>query len=165
MRSDGDELLLTSFLPPAGIHRFEVKDRAWARGDRRLEDPWFGEYPRGFTGLELGDVNGDGYDDLLAYEVKTKRVWLFVGDAQGWHLCPADTLPHEPTGRAWGIRTADLNMDGRTDVVAAFGTGVHGRVSAWFQAGSSPGRSPLPEDSVPEIAEAARKPSNEAEEP
>jgi hypothetical protein len=81
----------------------------------------------GFGGGSAGDVNGDGYDDLVlgahrydGPEIDEGRLFLFLGSPSG----PADhptileiDVPYARLGRA-AATTGDVNGDGHDDVIA-----------------------------------------------
>ena len=94
---------------------------AWtAQGDQ--DDAWFGA-----SVGAAGDVNGDGYADLLvgapyydAGQVNEGRAFLYYGPAPGLDVSPDWTAAgDQQEGRfGWSVSTAgDVNGDGYSDVV------------------------------------------------
>ncbi len=67
----------------------------------------------GWKCAELGDLNGDGYDDY-AVSSYTDTTWIFYG---------GDPIPHEPEywilGGTEGLQTADFNGDGLIDIATS----------------------------------------------
>ena len=86
-------------------------------------------------GVRLADVNGDGLPDLLHGEGSTLETWLNTGN--GWvqnndYAVPgaadfADTV----SGEDQGVRLADVNGDGLTDLLK----GVDGNERSWVNNG------------------------------
>ena len=63
----------------------------------------------------LGDVNGDGYDDLAVSEILVNKLWIFHGGSSGYSANPT-TLMDTSDGWGWNIQTAgDINDDGIGD--------------------------------------------------
>jgi len=83
----------------------------------------FVQYPFQVNGL--GDVNGDGYDDILAYKPVTSAPYfpglLFFGGS------PMDTIPDMEflPGMIAGGAIGDVNGDGYCDMVASTGGPSH----------------------------------------
>jgi len=79
----------------------------------------------GFALASAGDVNGDGFEDVIANDLMgyNANTYLFFGGAAGFPAAPSQTLV-EPNGNElfWGLRVAglgDVNGDGYADVAAS----------------------------------------------
>lgn len=112
MDGDGDDELIGR--GPVGIeaYEFDTTKGQWMPlypgGDPALADGGIWEEPQYYATIQLGDVNGDGADELLAREADGLHVWRFnpdapanqpnwtelpkladLSDADGWGLEPA----------------------------------------------------------------------------
>ncbi|MEO6463026.1 MAG: FG-GAP-like repeat-containing protein [Candidatus Eisenbacteria bacterium] len=87
-----------------------------------------GSAAAGTSVASAGDVNGDGYDDVLVgaplYNTPSGadagRVWLFLGSAAGLAVAPSQTLDGPSTGARYGFSVApagDVDADGYADVL------------------------------------------------
>jgi hypothetical protein len=79
----------------------------------------------GATAVALGDLDGDGHLDLVAGGRRTRNttsgLFVFFGDGTGqWQEVDAG-LPPDGYPFIWGITLADVNRDGRLDIVVAAG--------------------------------------------
>lgn len=106
--------------------------------------------------LAVADVNGDGYDDLIAGEFgytgpsPVGRAHVFFGSATGLALLPSWTVDGESTGDEFGSRVAavgDVNDDGFADFAIAApnhheGGVLHGRVYVFAGSAAGPSASP-----------------------
>jgi len=120
------------------------------------------EEPGGYMGLGVGaagDLNGDGYGDILVGEVKYDggepdcgRALAFLGTASGPDAAPIWSAEGEATDDYFGVRVAaagDVNGDGYGDILVSapfFSIGsltTAGRVYLYL--GSATGISPTPD--------------------
>jgi hypothetical protein len=76
--------------------------------------PWF---------VVITDVNGDRKADLLATHHERSLLTLLLGDGRG-SFKEASASPFDFGHQVWQMAVADVNRDGKPDVVAAAGEGV-----------------------------------------
>ena len=105
--------------PPASLRALTVLFGD-GRGDFRRSEiplrtarPWF---------VAVGDVNGDTKPDLVATHAESRPLTVLFGDGRGG-FNEAGGSPFDLGHSAWHVALADLNGDGKADVVAA-GDGV-----------------------------------------
>lgn len=80
----------------------------------RTGQPWF---------AAIGDVNGDTKADLVATHHEQNALTVLLGDGVG-HFTEVPGSPFDFGGKAFHAVLADVNRDGRLDVLAAAGEGV-----------------------------------------
>jgi hypothetical protein len=76
--------------------------------------PWF---------VAVADVNGDRKPDLVVTHAERSELTVLLGDGEGG-FAEAAGSPFDLGHSAWHLAVADLNGDGKADVVAAAGEGV-----------------------------------------
>jgi hypothetical protein len=129
----------------------------------RTSPAWIAEvnYPQvwfGYSVAAAGDVNRDGYDDVLVgspnytnIEAGEGRAFLYLGSASGLGTIAAWTGEPNQGGAQMGrsVATAgDVNRDGYADVIVgapSYGNGEAGEGRAYLYLGSAsgPGRDPV----------------------
>ena len=108
-----------------------------------------GEGPDDYFGRSVataGDVNGDGYDDVIvgaqAYDSSTGRAYLYVGGPAGLSANPAAILTGEGTSDSFGQSVGsagDVNGDGYDDVIVGAHSFDNGTGRIYVYAGASGG--------------------------
>jgi hypothetical protein len=115
----------------------------------------------GFSVATAGDVNGDGYDDVIVGATRHDNpqeeeggAWLYLGSATGLLTTPAWTaesnLEYSRFGNSVGT-AGDVNGDGYADVIVGarfFGEAQSEQGKAYVYYGSSSGLSPVANWSV-----------------
>lgn len=102
----------------------------------------------GSTLAGVGDLNGDGYDDLAvgayAYNTNTGRVYLYFGSATGFSSTADTVLEGTISGGFFGLAIAgigDISGDGYNDLaIGAYGVGT-GTGAVFLYEGSATGPS------------------------
>ncbi len=78
------------------------------------------------TGMAVGDVNGDGYPDVVVNDANNSKIYVLPGTSTGT-LGAAVPFADGSTASAFGgnfpyeVKLADLNRDGKLDIVVAHG--------------------------------------------
>jgi FG-GAP-like repeat len=114
-----DSILMQTNVPEnaraAGITLYAFENGEWARHRLwRKNDPKSSVY-----GLALGDLDGDGLDEVVFADSERRRVRILTQRADGTfaEVDEADEPELDSPGQC--IRLADINRDGRLDVVVS----------------------------------------------
>lgn len=109
----------------AGAWRFD--GQTWVEQKARLEGleidgaPLFTNRDGIDLGVRLRDIDGDGRCELLVGNASQNAVFAWSDDATRWNLqpysLPDGTMIVDDSGRDAGLRFADINGDGREDVI------------------------------------------------
>ena len=113
-------LTYTSF--ELGVNRVGL-DLYLARRDGQWERrPVFVQDGRvALSALDSGDLDGDKLPDLVATD-HDGFLYLFLGDGNGGFAREESPEAHQPRGpcRGYGLRMADIDRDGRAEIVASY---------------------------------------------
>ena len=72
----------------------------------------------GYSAAGAGDVNGDGYSDVIVGEPRADKVYVFHGSASGLSTTAAWIESGEAGSFGWSVASAgDVNRDGFDDVI------------------------------------------------
>jgi hypothetical protein len=103
---------------------------------------WSGDGDAFVTALAFGDLNGDGSPDLVGLD-RSGRVLLFPGDGSAGFTfeSPSDLESSNVGCRGYSVQLADLDGDGRDEIVAGFAGDTckgGGSLRAWKAGSRSP---------------------------
>jgi hypothetical protein len=73
--------------------------------------------------VAIGDVNGDGKLDLVSTHLERSQLTVLISNNASTYM-EAPASPYDLGHSAWGVLVADMNRDGKADIVAAAGEGV-----------------------------------------
>jgi hypothetical protein len=74
---------------------------------------------QGFNDADAGDLDGDGYTDIVALSAFSSGFMVLRGGPRGsWTVWPDSGLP--ASGLGFSVRLVDVNGDGRLDVITSF---------------------------------------------
>ncbi len=143
---------------------FVVNGMAWASAytgeSRMVQSPAAWSFPGenaedlGYSVASAGDVNGDGFDDLIVganyFSDRDGRAMVFHGSQIGLGDFPLWVEEPNHIGAEFGrsvARAGDVNNDGYSDVIIGghlFSDGENDVGGAWVYLGSSVGLAPTP---------------------
>ncbi|MCK5015938.1 MAG: FG-GAP repeat protein [Candidatus Peribacteraceae bacterium] len=114
-------------------------------------DPvWYLDGNRNLVISTAGDVNGDGYSDIVVGNASINTIHVYHGSSEGIGLTPAwtRTVPQFGGGFGFSVSTAgDLNGDGFDDIIVGSpGVDYSKTGAAFFYLGSSTGLASTPEN-------------------
>ncbi|WP_422923365.1 FG-GAP repeat domain-containing protein [Singulisphaera sp. PoT] len=89
--------------------------------------------PNGPSGVAVGDVNGDGYQDIIVADTSSDVVTVLKGDGSG-NFSVEYNLGLGGQEQPAGLAVADLNGDGRPDIAVA--NGLSGSISLLLNNGN-----------------------------
>src|ERR1035441_10667730 len=78
----------------------------------------------GYAAIATGDVNGDGFQDIVIQLSQGNSITTLLGDGAGGFAGRVDTQIGAGFSTTPTLALADFNNDGRLDLVAYTGTGV-----------------------------------------
>mmetsp|Transcript_2616 Transcript_2616/g.8381 ORF Transcript_2616/g.8381 Transcript_2616/m.8381 type:complete len:350 (-) Transcript_2616:107-1156(-) len=107
----------------------------WSATDQLGGSPWYNEEADigfGRYAGPAGDVDGDGYDDVVVTSWGTGRAFVYHGSATGLEHSYGWTTTDDFNGLAIGV--GDTNGDGRDELLAATAPG--GRITGDFERGT-----------------------------
>ena len=105
----------------------------------------------GISVAGAGDVNGDGYADVIvgarSYETSKGKAYVYHGGGSGLSATPAFSVTGENTGDSFGISVAgagDVNGDGYADVIVGAKSYSNSKGKAYVYHGGGAGLSATP---------------------
>jgi len=139
--SDGDDAVAADFNKDgkldvaASIHNpaYPLDDELlvllYGNGDGTFQSPVIIDHLLPYAGISKGDFNKDGYTDIAS--VSGNAIKVYFGDPAYLFISISTPIPAElPAGRGGGIVMADIDSDGKTDILfrnaVLFGNGSAG---------------------------------------
>jgi cysteine-rich repeat protein len=99
----------------------------------------------GFSVANAGDVNGDGFNDLVVGADSSGTVYLYLGGTAGLSPTPSNTITGPEQDSFFGtVNGADVNGDGFSDVIVGASANSSGAGQVYVYFGSPTGPSPSP---------------------
>jgi len=92
------------------------------------------------TGVRIEEINGDGLQDILLANGTTRKAWLNTGSSwvESYLWIPPSSTNFITENRPdTGVRFADLNNDGLTDILEDYANGSTTDRGAWINNGHS----------------------------
>src|ERR1051326_4318685 len=131
VNGDGRSDLILNVMGPSGWRVFSALSNG--DGPFALPNPAGSLYAfdaRGWL-VTAGELNGDGRADLLAYKANSAVLQVLLGFSQGDGTFAFQFgVGLNGNFDGWGVSLADLNGDGRTDLVTSFFDPNNGRMTA-----------------------------------
>ncbi|MEO8067557.1 MAG: FG-GAP-like repeat-containing protein [Flavobacteriales bacterium] len=99
----------------------------------------------GYSVATAGDINADGYSEVLIGAPDVAQAFLYMGWSSGLPLAPSVTLSQGPVGELFGncVNTAgDVNGDGYSDIIVcarSYSNGQPNEGAVFVYHGSQPG--------------------------
>lgn len=88
----------------------------------------------------VADINGDNQPDLITGNVNASNIGLFINTANNANLFPSGQyMALTPNGQPTRVQTADLNGDGRQDLVAVMQNNGGATLAVYFGTGQQAG--------------------------
>jgi uncharacterized repeat protein (TIGR01451 family) len=105
---------------------------AAAGSGRRLSAPAYYDLPveDNAAGMGVGDVNGDGRADIVVTDDWAMQIFVFAQNAGGTFDAPVSYPSGELGSRPMAVDVADMNQDGRPDIVVL---GQYGNIYVHLQ--------------------------------
>lgn len=73
------------------------------------------------TDVDVADINGDGYADIVATDFKSSSISVLLNDGNGGFAAPVVNVVYGTFHTSTGANVADVNGDGYLDIVTADG--------------------------------------------
>lgn len=90
----------------------------------------------GFIGLTIGDINGDGKKDIAAADFVDKSVVVFKNTSSKDSISFVESKKYTAGNNPYGITMADLNGDGKPDLIATNEYDFPGTISVFINRSS-----------------------------